>query len=390
MTPRCPCRACVRNVPALRRLVSLGREACHAPAAFPLRHPGVALRRFLCLFLAVILTACSLAAHAADPLPKRIGYLEAGNFWLFDRTYDAFRQALGARPEVRVAYPPDAHRSPGWEPENMARLPQEAAELMRREDLDLVVGMGTAAVKALLAANTGHTPILGMGMADPIAAGIVRDATDSGVDNFTCQVVVDRWTTMFRVFHDVVRFKKLGILYQDTPDGRVYAALNDVRTVAPELGFEIAGYGGLSTAETDDECRQGLQKLREEGMDAFFIGPLNCFDWDSNDVGALLEMLNDWKIPTFARDGSNFVKAGALMGFSTWNFGPTGEFLANQAVAVLTGSLPRSVPMLDRMEPTIAINLETAAKIGFHFPLDVLAVSDEIFERTIPPAPRKD
>jgi hypothetical protein len=46
--------------------------------------------------------------------------------------------------------------------------------------------------------------------------------------------------------------------------------------------------------------------------------------------------------------------------------------------------------MLDRMEPTIAINLETAAKIGFHFPLDVLVVSDEIFERTILPAPRKD
>jgi len=272
----------------------------------------------------------------------------------------------------------------------MAKLPVVAAELMQREDLDLVVGMGTAAVKALLAANNGRTPILGMGMADPVAAGIVRDITDSGVDNFTCQVVADRWTTMFRVFHDVVRFKKLGILYQDTPDGRVYAALDDVRAVAPELGFEIAGYGGLSTAETDDECRQGLHKLREEGMDAFFIGPLNCFDWDSNDVGALLEMLNDWKIPTFARDGSDFVKAGALMGFSTWNFGPTGEFLANQAVAVLTGSTPRSVPMLDRMEPTIAINFETAAKIGFHFPLDVLVVSDEIFERTIPPAPRKD
>ena len=353
-------------------------------------HPGAASRWILRLFLVTILASCALCAHAQDISAKRVGYLEAGNFWLFDRTYIAFQQALNVRPEVQVVYPPDAHHSPGWEPENMVRLPLEAKDLMQREDLDLVVGMGTAAVKALLAANNGRTPILGMGMADPVAAGIVSDITDSGVDNFTCQVVADRWTTMFRVFHDVVRFEKLGILYQDTPDGRVYAALNDVRAVAPELGFEIAGYGGLSTAETDDECRQGLEKLRGEGMDAFFIGPLNCFDWDSNDVGALLEMLNDWKIPTFARDGSDFVKAGALMGFSTWNFGPTGEFLANQAVAVLTGSKPRSVPMLDRMEPTIAINLETAAKIGFHFPLDVLVVSDEIFERTIPPAPRKD
>ncbi|NCC04962.1 MAG: hypothetical protein EOM37_13195 [Proteobacteria bacterium] len=342
------------------------------------------------LIFGALMVLAPTHGFARDDSVKRIGYLEAGHFWLFDRTYEAFSQALDSKSAVHIDYPEDAHHSPGWEPENMARLPVLAEGLMQRRDLDLIVGMGTAAVKALLAANDGRTPILGMGMADPVAAGVVSDLTDSGVDNFTCQVIADRWTTMFRVFHDVVRFSKLGVMYQNTPEGRVYAALNDVQAVAPELGFSVAGYGELSTTETDDECRQGLEKLRDEGMDAFFIGPLNCFDWDSNDVAALLELLNDWKIPTFARDGSDFVKAGALMGFSTWNFGPTGEFLANQAVAILTGSKPRSISMLDRMEPTIAINLETAAKIGFHFPLDVLVVSDEIFERTILPAPRKD
>jgi ABC-type uncharacterized transport system substrate-binding protein len=359
------------------------------PCSFPT--PFGAVRGWLGFFLfGVLMVLAPTHGHTRDDSVKRIGYLEAGHFWLFDRTYEAFRQALGSKSAVHVDYPPDAHHSPGWEPENMALLPVLAEDLMQRRDLDLIVGMGTAAVKALLAANNGRTPILGMGMADPVAAGIVSDLKDSGVDNFTCQVIADRWTTMFRVFHDVVRFSKLGVMYQNTPEGRVYAALNDVQTIAPELGFSVAGYGELSTAETDDECRQGLEKLRAEGMDAFFIGPLNCFDWDSNDVAALLELLNDWKIPTFARDGSDFVKAGALMGFSTWNFGPTGEFLANQAVAILTGSKPRSISMLDRMEPTIAINLETATKIGFHFPLDVLVVSDEIFERTILLTPRKD
>lgn len=353
-------------------------------ASRPCRH------RILCLLAGILILSIPVLGHAQEVAVKRIGYLEAGHFWLFDRTFEAFRQALAARAAVHVVYPPDGHHSSGWEPENMARLPEMAEALMRREDLDLIVGMGTAAVKALLAANNGRTPILGMGMADPVAAGVVRNSTDSGVDNFTCHVIADRWTTMFRVFHDVVRFRKLGILYQDTPEGRVYSALDDVHDVAAELGFDVAAYGRLSSAETDDECRQGLARLREEGMDAFFIGPLNCFDWESNDVAALLHMLNDWKIPTFARDGSDFVKSGALMGFSTWNFGPTGEFLANQAVAVLTGAMPRSVPMLDRMEPTIAINLETAVTIGFHFPLDVLVVADEIFEHTVRPDARKD
>lgn len=355
---------------------------------FQRKRPSACVR-LVCLFiLCVLATPCP--ALAQDAPVKRIGYLEAGRFWLFDRTFDAFRQALGDRPGVRVEFPADAHLSPGWEPENMARLPEAAGELMRRGDLDLIVGMGTAAVKALLAGNNGHTPILGMGMADPVAAGVVRGVADSGVDNFTCQVITDRWTSMFRVFHDVVGFRKLGILYQNTPEGRVYAALDDVQSVASELGFAVVSHGGLSSAETDDECRQGLARLREEGMDAFFIGPLNCFDQEKNDVAALLRLLNDWKVPTFARDGSDFVKSGALMGFSTWNFGPTGQFLANQAVAVLNGTAPRSIPMQDRMEPTIAINLETAVRIGFQFPFDVLVVADEIFEKTVRPDAGKE
>lgn len=342
------------------------------------------------LVLSAIGISPPVLASAQETPIRRIGYLEAGPFWLFDRTFEAFQQALAERSEVRVEYPANALHSPGWETENMARLPELADALMRREDLDLIVGMGTAAVKALLAKNNGRTPILGMGMADPIAAGVVRSTTDSGLDNFTCHVIADRWTTMFRVFHDVVRFKRLGILYQNSPEGRVYAALDDARMVASELGFEIVTHGSLSSAETDDECRQGLARLREEGMDAFFIGPLNCFDREKNNVAALLGLLNDWKIPTFARDGSDFVRSGALMGFSTWNFGPTGRFLANQAIAVLTGTRPRSVPMLDRMEPTIAINLETATRIGFSFPFDVLAVSDEIYEHTDQPDARME
>ncbi len=355
------------------------------PSSPFLLRPRACVRLVSLFILCVLATPGPGSVQAQDAPVKRIGYLEAGRFWLFDRTFDAFRQALAEKPGVRAEFPADAYHSPGWEPENMARLPEAAAELMRRRDLDLIVGMGTAAVKALLAGNNGHTPILGMGMADPVAAGVVRGVADSGVDNFTCQVITDRWTSMFRVFHDVVGFRRLGILYQNTPEGRVYAALDDVQSVASELGFDVVSYGGLSSAETDYECRQGLARLREEGMDAFFIGPLNCFDQEKNDAAALLRLLNDWKVPTFARDGSEFVKSGALMGFSTWNFGPTGQFLANQALAVLNGTTPRSIPMQDRMEPTIAINLETAVRIGFRFPFDVLVVADEIFEKTVRP-----
>lgn len=347
----------------------------------------------LLLFLWALPCACPLAQPPTQPPAqtpaqtpgKRIGYLEAGPFWLFDNTWKSFREAMERYGDMHCEFPQDARFSPGWDPKQMQRLPELAKQLLQRKDLDLVVGMGTAAVKALLAVNNGCLPILGMGMADPIAAGVVKSAQDSGVDNFTCRVTVDRWSSMFRVFYDVVRFHKLGIMYQDNPEGRVYAALNDARAIASELGFSLVLYDGLTSAESPDECRKGLNELHRQGMDAFFIGPLNCFDIGGEGIGPLLRMLTQWKIPTFARDGSEYVKAGALMGFSTWNFGPIGKALAGRAHKILGGALPRGLPMLDRSEPSIALNLAVAKAIGFDFPFDVLVTADELHETIAPP-----
>lgn len=340
------------------------------------------------LALALALLLGSAVARAEVPV-KRIGYLEAGPFWLFDNTWTAFQASLGRYEDFRYVFPADARISPGWEPAQMQTLADHARRLMARDDLDLVVGMGTAAVRALLNANTGRTPILGMGMADPIAAKVVASAEDSGVDNFTCPVTVDRWPSMFRVFYDVVRFRKLGIMYADTVDGRVYASLDAAEAIAEELGFSLVRYGGLSSAESPEECVKGLDALHAQGVDAFFIGPLNCFDINGKALSPLLNRLAAWKIPTFARDGSDYVKAGALMGFSTWNFAPTGEFLAAQGHAILAGARPRSLSMIDRVEPSIALNLAVAKAIGFEFPFDVLVAADELYETVTPPSAGK-
>lgn len=75
------------------------------------------------------------------------------------------------------------------------------------------------------------------------------------------------------------------------------------------------------------------------------------------------------------------------MGFSTWNFGPSGIALAGQAHAILGGTLPRTLPMLDQSEPSIALNLATAKAIGFDFPFDVLVTADELHETISQPHP---
>ena len=55
-------------------------------------------------------------------------------------------------------------------------------------------------------------------------------------------------------------------MFQNSQEGRVYAALGDAQAIASELGFTLVLYDGLSSAESPDECRKGLDELRKQGM----------------------------------------------------------------------------------------------------------------------------
>ncbi|MGE4504866.1 MAG: ABC transporter substrate-binding protein [Desulfovibrionaceae bacterium] len=344
----------------------------------------VLLAPFLTVFLAVFAAALppspAFAAEGARPL--RIAYLEAGEFWLFKYTLKAFQEALAENADLAPEYV--EHLSPGWDAPRQ-ELVDAARALMARDDIDLIIAAGTSASRVLQQENNGRTPVIGVALADPVAAGLVASVDDSGIDNFTCRVIPNRWENMFRVFYDVIRFKRLGLIYPKGPEGKLYAAVADAEKVSRELGFEVLA------KEIEDEntpaCTSGVDWLKENGADAFFIGPMVCFDWDALDPSPLLKHINeDLGLPTFARDGSAFVQGGALMGFASWDFGPAGRRLADMAARIAAGARPRDIPMKDNIEPLIAVNLETAMEVGVDLPIDVLIAADEIYETTSKPS----
>ncbi|SIO28744.1 ABC transporter substrate-binding protein [Halodesulfovibrio marinisediminis] len=319
---------------------------------------------------------------AASPTHVRIAYIEGGPFWLYDRTYTAFKKALSTYTDIKPTYVEKF--SIGWDssPEILKKTAQTISE---REDLDLIIAAGTAASKAMQSATNKRVPVIGIGIADPIAANLVRTNNESGAPNFICRITPDRWKNMYRVFYDVVRFKHLGLMYSKDEYGKLYAAVSDAEQVAKELGFSLV------IKEIDDEstesCTEGLKWLSENGADAFFMGPLLCFDWSLQDITPTMNYINnELKLPTFARDGSAFVQGGALMGFASWNIDPIGRRIASMAHQVVKGKPINQIALRDTTEPTIAVNLETALKVDIDLPLDLLIVADEIYETTSTPS----
>lgn len=346
---------------------------------------------FIALMTAVVPYSAAVEATGQPVKKYRIGYIEANSFWVFPEIMTATKKSLDKMGWLnRIEFPEDAQISTGWgTPETEKILADKAAELMARKDLDMIISAGTPPTGALLKANNGKTPIFAIGVSDPIRSKFVVSAKDSGIDNFTARVVPDRFTQMFTIFHDVVRFKKLGLIYSDSENGRVFSNVEDARKIAQELGFQVIEYNKQKDTDKAKECMEGINWLIQQGIDAFFQPAITCFDWRKSDVKRLMDTLTEHKIPVFAREGTLYVKAGALMGFSSIDFAPRGDFNANKIIRIFQGEKPRSLPMVDGTPPKISFNIRVAEKIGFNPPFDILGASDEIFKEITLPEDRK-
>jgi len=339
--------------------------------------------------LCALVVLCFLIAEPASAKSKklRIAYVEAGEYWTYTESYNAIKNYLKSQNwDNKVEYLQNAHFSPGWDKKE--ELKEAVKKLMARNDIDIIISAGTSATGAIIEQNNKKTPILAMAVADAVKSKFVTNQNDSGIDNFTVRIVPGRYKRMFEIFHEVVGFQELGLIYPDSENGHKYSNVEDAHQVAKELGFKIIEYKKIGDSESTQDCHAGIQYLIDQGIDAFFIPALNCFDWKVSDVASLLEMLTQNKIATFSREGTRTVKAGSLMGFSTYDFSDRGRFLGERVIKILSGTKPRKLTMVDNATPKITFNLDVASKIGFDPSVDILGASDEIYQEIILPEER--
>ena len=339
----------------------------------------------------------------------RIGYVEAGPYqnyptilkqmldglaemgWLEKGSYP---QTLGERDtrtlwswlgsNVRSDYldfVADAYWSAGWD-EEVRKKNKDAiiSRLNNEKDIDLMLAFGTKA--GLDMANDMHyVPTMVLSVSDPIQAGIVKSADDSGFDHIHARVDPGRYERQIRLFHQIIKFKKLGVVYENSPSGGSYAAIADLRKVAADKGFELLECHSLSpdysVARREDSVVSCCEELAPQ-VDAFYITVQ--VGVSKNSLPRMLAPFFKYKVATFSQGSTNEVKHGVLMSLAQENFKPLGKFHARTFARILNGAKPRDLPMVFEDIQEIAINLETAKRIGFRVPLDVLAGAKEIYE----------
>lgn len=248
------------------------------------------------------------------------------------------------------------------------------------KDLDLMLVMGAAAGNVL--SNTDHnTNILVFAASNAVRSRIIDSVEDSGKDNVWAHMDEKRFERQTRAFYDIVKFKKLGIVYEDSENARIYSAVNELESLAREKGFEIVRYHVTeprSAAEYPryyQEVQTAYNKLARE-VDAVYI---TIASLESNKLPQLFQPFYDNKIPVFSQLGNIEVKSGAMMTVSVMDEENIGRFGADTISKCLQGAKPRDLQQSFQSAPKITLNAEVVKKLDFKLPFELLIVVDEVY-----------
>ncbi len=253
--------------------------------------------------------------------------------------------------------------------------------LKKKKDIDLMLAMGTWAGQDL--ANNDHsTSTIVMSSSNPIQSKIIKSVEDSGFDHVNARVDPTRYERQIRIFHDIFKFKKLGITYeQNTSEGRSYAAIDDVKKIAKELDFKIITCNAPWANTSIEELKAGVLKCHNElasKVDAFYVTTHGGVK--PQNFAALMKPLYDNKVPVFSQLGSRDVRYGALMSIARAGFKYIALYHAQTIAKIFNGAKPRDIQQLFEDPPKIAINLEVAEIIKYDPPIDILSSADEIYQ----------
>ncbi|MBQ3059902.1 MAG: ABC transporter substrate-binding protein [Desulfovibrio sp.] len=353
-----------------------------------------------------------MAASSSSTAPRiwRVAYVEGGPFTDYQQVLRGLTlglQQLGLIENGAVPVPENSEEAAGmwaWLAEHAggtsihfirdgfysanwdAAAGKRNYETLRRrieekKDVDLLLSFGTSAGQYFSASNMS-VPAIMLSVTNAVEAGISISVKDSGHDNIIAPIEPDRFKRQVMLFHDIFKFKKLGIAYEDSPSGRSSIALGEIERAARDLGIDLLRCNDTFDVDDAHMAAQRLTachaRLAAEGADAVYLTYNRGMQADV--LADVLAPLSTRRIPTFSQNGVTDVAHGALLSISQANLEEEGMFGAGIMAAIIKGAKPRSLSPIFESSVSLALNLRMATLVGWNPPLEILAAVDDFYQ----------
>ena len=244
-----------------------------------------------------------------------------------------------------------------------------------------MIAMGTWAGKDL--ANYEHSvPTVVVAARNPVLSGIIKSSDESGFDHIHARVDPNRYERQVRKFHNIFRFKRLGIVFDKySSSGRNYAGIEQIEKVAADRNFTIVSCYAPSVQvpigyaeKTAIECYKELAPK----VDAVYLTEHRGLTERS--LQKILEPIIENKVPSFSQSISMAVQNGVLMGNSETVYQPVGLFYAKIIANIFNGASPGDLPLVFNDPLRLAINMKTAKMIGYAPAEEIMQATDEVYK----------
>ena len=309
------------------------------------------------------------AARAQQPVMPVIGILNSLSADGFTEPLRGFRQGLKDAGFVEGENVAIEYR---WAENQMDRLPELAAELVRRRVAVIAAVGGPPTVLAAKAATT-TIPIVFITGNDPVTLGFVTSLARpsgnlTGISFFNAELAAKRLELLRELVPAAVR---VAVLVNPAIAAISDATLRDLEPPARAMGLQIQ----VLNASTSREINAAFASFAREPPDALFVGPGAFF---VSRRAQLTHLATRHAVPaTYAE--RDYVEVGGLMSYGT-RLTDAYRQLGVYTGRVLKGAKPADLPVLRATKFELVINAETARMLGLTVPPTLLATADEVIE----------
>jgi ABC-type uncharacterized transport system substrate-binding protein len=308
-----------------------------------------------------------LAVHAQQPNMPMVGFMSTLSPESISGPVAGFHQGLketGYREgqNLTIEY--------RWAQGHYDRLPELAADLVRRRVAVLVASGGDPSPQIARAATQTIPIVFGM-FGDPVKEGLVDSLSRPGGNS-----------TGVTIFGPAAVTKRLQLLHAVVPEGVIAFLMNPnnpngnlemraAQEAAASLGKQIVVLSVSSESELDAAFASMVQQRIGS-----LVGASDPFLFNRRDQ--IVSLAARHKIPAiyYLRD---FAHAGGLMAYSnslTDMYRLVGVYVGR----ILKGEKPAELPVIQSSKFDLTINLKTAKALGLTVPFGLLNAADEVIE----------